>query len=125
MGLHVIVACANEDQWKKICEIIKGSKCEAYWVKTLKGLESVGIASVRLPDVIMLDVDTIFADNRSIKELKKRFPESHILAISKAAFHPELSEAVSKHVFACLRKPLDSEEILFWLRAASKTNGDV
>jgi len=33
------------------------------------------------------------------------------------AFHPELEEAMSNYIFACLSKPADEDELVFWIKS--------
>ena len=31
-------------------------------------------------------------------------------------FHPELKDAICYHIYACLNKPIDPDELLYWLK---------
>lgn len=66
--------------------------------------------------LLLLDLDALPVTNRTIRDLKKEFPEIPILAISHQNFHPELKESLSTCVKACLSKPVDPDELQFWLR---------
>jgi DNA-binding NarL/FixJ family response regulator len=55
-------------------------------------------------------------DNRAIRELASEFPAVHFLCMSKDSFHPELQDAISRHIYACLSKPVDPEELFYWLK---------
>jgi len=76
--------------------------------------ESIHEGSV---DVVILDMDTLPVDNRFFRELKKTCPALSILVLSDKTFHPELQESISSHIHACLLKPVDPEELGFWLRS--------
>lgn len=65
---------------------------------------------------VILDLDSISIDNRTIRELTIEYPHIYFLCISKDRFHPELKDAICYHIFACLTKPLDYDELLYWLR---------
>lgn len=67
--------------------------------------------------VILIDLDTISIDNRTLVQMKRQHPEIEIIAKSERAFHPELEEALRSHIFACLAKPLDPDELIFWLNS--------
>jgi DNA-binding NtrC family response regulator len=67
--------------------------------------------------VVILDLDTLSVDNRSIRDLRRRRPGVCIIGISSRSFHPELEEAMSSHIYACLSKPVDTEELIYWIRA--------
>jgi len=63
--------------------------------------------------VILVDLDTIPADTAFFKKIKKVYPAFDILTISSRSFHPELKDALSTHIYACLNKPIDEDELLF------------
>jgi DNA-binding NtrC family response regulator len=67
--------------------------------------------------VILIDLDTISVDNRTLIQMKRQHPEIEIIAKSERTFHPELEEALRSHILACLAKPLDADELIFWLRS--------
>ena len=66
--------------------------------------------------VIMVDLDETFAEKNVFGDLKQENPSLYIMGLSSRTFHPELKEAISNHIFACLRKPVDSDELLFLLK---------
>jgi DNA-binding response OmpR family regulator len=70
--------------------------------------------------MLLLDLDHLSVDNRYIRELSRQQPKLSIIAVSSRTFHPELEEALSSHISACLVKPVDIDELLFWLRSLSK-----
>ncbi len=67
--------------------------------------------------VILVDLDTIAIDNRTLVQMKRRHPEIEIIAKSERTFHPELEEALTSHILACLAKPLNPDELIFWLKS--------
>jgi CheY-like chemotaxis protein len=67
--------------------------------------------------VILIDLDTIAIDNRTLVQMKRQHPEIDIIAKSELPFHPELEEALRSHILACLTKPLDPDELVFWLKS--------
>lgn len=72
---------------------------------------------------LIMDLDTVGIDNRTIVQLKKQHPTVNIIAKSARRFHPELEESLRSHIFACLTKPLDPAELQFWLRSLTLSNG--
>jgi DNA-binding response OmpR family regulator len=109
--------------------MVSGDKRESLDLCTL--LERYGYKVIRLPalavsdtqvresdcKVLLLDLDHLSVDNRYIRELSKQHPGLSIIALSSRTFHPELEEALSSHISACLVKPVDMDELLFWLRS--------
>lgn len=39
------------------------------------------------------------------------------IGISSRAFHPELEEVVSNHIYECISKPIDEDELVFWIKS--------
>ncbi|MBW1842218.1 MAG: hypothetical protein JRI75_10570, partial [Deltaproteobacteria bacterium] len=66
---------------------------------------------------VIVDIDTISIDNRTTRELAKKNPMVHFFCMSKKRFHPEIKEAISDYFFACLTKPIDPDELSYWLRS--------
>ena len=73
--------------------------------------------------VLIVDLDTVALNNRTIARLKKKHPGINIIAKSQRPFHPELEESMRRFIFACLSKPLDADELNFWLKSLIVTNG--
>lgn len=65
---------------------------------------------------VIMDLDSMTVDNRSIKDLALQFPSTQFLSISKERFHPELKDSIRDHIYACLSKPVDPEELFYWLK---------
>ncbi|WP_448384708.1 hypothetical protein [Desulfosoma sp.] len=69
------------------------------------------------PMIILLDLDNASARSESIQRTAQLTPHTPIIALSGRSFHPELADAFARHIRVCLRKPLDMEELSFWLRS--------
>jgi DNA-binding NtrC family response regulator len=67
--------------------------------------------------VVILDLDSVPVDNKLLKELKAMNPDLSILTVSGKKHHPELRESISSYILACLSKPIDAEELRFWLKS--------
>ncbi len=72
--------------------------------------------------VILIDLDTVPVDNRDLAQIKRKHPEIQIIVKSERTFHPELEEALRSHVLSCLVKPLDTDELVFWLKSIFENN---
>jgi len=66
---------------------------------------------------VILDIDTVSVDNRIIRKLTIKNPGVYFLCLSEHPFHPELKDAISYHLYACLIKPVDPDELIYWLRS--------
>jgi hypothetical protein len=70
-----------------------------------------------------LDIDTVPVNNRTIRDLALKNPSVRFLCTSKDRFHPELKDAICYHIYACLNKPIDPDELLFWLKSIYEEEG--
>jgi DNA-binding NtrC family response regulator len=75
--------------------------------------------------VVILDLDALQVDNLFFRKMKKKSPEVKILGVSSRSFHPELQEAISQHIISCLSKPVEEEELLFWVRSLLENQEDI
>jgi len=71
-------------------------------------------------DVLIIDLDTLPVDNTFFRSLKKQYPTLHIFCLSSRPYHPDLEEAMGSHICASLAKPLNSEELFYWLKAIAE-----
>jgi DNA-binding NtrC family response regulator len=66
--------------------------------------------------VLILDLDSEPVTNTALRELKKNHPLT-IIALSGEHLHPDLEESLRHHIYACLGKPADPDELLYILRS--------
>lgn len=115
MDRPILVVDADKAQCKKLCTLLERSNYRTVASHSLTNLEkSVQEGALQ---VVILDLDTLPVDNRFIVDLRRENPAVRIMGLSKRPFHPELQEAISKHFYACLYKPVDTDELFFWLRS--------
>ena len=69
---------------------------------------------------VILDLDTVPVNNQFLRGLRKMHPQLHLLGISELSYHPGLEEVIGSHLLACLVRPLDVEELGFWLKSISE-----
>jgi hypothetical protein len=65
---------------------------------------------------LILNLDKVAATNKVFRNLKTKRPLLNIIALSKRQFHPELEEAIREYISVCLARPVDSDELVYWLR---------
>ena len=65
---------------------------------------------------LILSLDNVAVTNKIFRELKRKNPLLNIIALSKRQFHPELEEALREYISVCLAKPVDSDELVYWLK---------
>ncbi len=70
--------------------------------------------------VVLVDLDTVAVDNNFFRALKKQHPDICVLVFSSLPYHPGLEEAMGSYIYACLAKPLATEELAYWLKSLSE-----
>jgi DNA-binding NtrC family response regulator len=66
---------------------------------------------------VIIDIDSVPVDNRMIRNLAITYPGVRFLCTSKDRFHPDLRDAICYHIYACLNKPVDPDELLYWIKS--------
>jgi DNA-binding NtrC family response regulator len=114
----VAVIDTDNEQSGKICALLTQLSYPATPLKSLGELER---HLQRNPSrVVILDLDHVPADNQFFRTFKKSRQDIHILVISNLPYHPGLEEAMGSYIYACLGKPLDPEELIYWLKSISE-----
>lgn len=67
--------------------------------------------------VAILDLNMPSIDNRVVRDLTLKNPGVYFLGFTKHRFNPELEESICYHIYACLTKPVDPDELLYWLKS--------
>jgi DNA-binding response OmpR family regulator len=111
----IMVAAAKPEECRAIIEILELSRYRTIVFSSLFGL-SKNISEESCHAVI-LDLDSLPVDNRFIRDLRKQNPDVPIIALSSRTFHPELQEALSLYISACLAKPVNPDELIYWLKS--------
>lgn len=66
---------------------------------------------------VIMDIDSIPASNKIIREMTIKHPYIYFMCTSKSRFHPELQDAICYHLYACLNKPIDPDELFYFLKS--------
>ncbi len=119
--LGVAVVCAENRESRGLCAFLKRLQYPATIFKSLEDLEEC--LELRFERVVILDLDSVPMDNQLVRRLKKRHPDLYLLGISTRPYHPGLEETIGLHFYACLIKPLDWEELEFWLNSIAANAG--
>ena len=118
MKKSILVIDADKEQVRELCELLKVGQFKGVSQYSTHNLEQ------RIKDTecqaILWDIDTVPVDNRTVRELTLKFPGVYFFCLSKHRFHPELKDAICYHIYACLNRPIDQDELFFWLRSISE-----
>lgn len=110
----VILISRKSDELHEIRQTLEENRYAAHVVENIASLDKA-LAEMSA-DCVILDLDALDIDNPTIRKLTIQYPRIYFLCMSKNRFHPELKDAICYHIYACLTKPLDHDELLYWLR---------
>jgi len=115
MQERVVVVDANDEQRQELCIVLEREHFPTTPLHSLVNLETnLQEGKCR---VAILDLDSLPVDNRLFRNLKRTNPGVCLIGLSSRPFHPELEEAMSKYIHACLAKPVDEEELVYWVKS--------
>lgn len=112
---EVVVHTPDQESSRELCALLKGRNYRSRPSHTLKDLEIVLNEGACL--VAILDLNMPPIDNRVIRELTLKNPGVYFLGLTSHRFNPELEESICYHVYACLTKPVDPDELLYWVKS--------
>ena len=115
MKKTIILVSSEEEQLADLTDTLETHDYPAIVTRSTDALET--LLREHSSHVIVLDLDTVPADNRFFRKMKERNPALHIIVLSGLPFHPELKEAILSHIDVCLSKPINADDLLYWLRS--------
>jgi len=111
---RILVACDKQDEWLDLRDELKSNNYVADHARSLDEMTTYLKTMSCL--AVIIDIDSIPVDNRIIRKLTLEFPGAPLLCVSLDKFHPELKDAICYHIYACINKPIDTEELFYWLQ---------
>ena len=115
MKKSILVIDADKKQCRQLCELITNKQYKAAPLYSLHNLEETITETGCL--AILWDIDTVPVENRIIRDLTINFPDVYFFGLSRHQFHPELKDAICYHIYACISRPIDPDELFYWLRS--------
>jgi DNA-binding NtrC family response regulator len=111
----ILLLDGNAQSSQELCKILKSQHYLIAVINSLPELEP----RIEKDDhiAVIIDIDSVPVDNRSIRNLALKYPGVRFLCTSKDRFHPELKDAICYHIYACLNKPVDPDELLYWIKS--------
>ncbi|MBC8463999.1 MAG: hypothetical protein ISR63_01300 [Desulfobacterales bacterium] len=120
--MEILVVNADEIQCGELCTLLQERQYPAKPIHSYP--ELLNLVQGTDSRVVIIDLDTVPVDNRTIRELALVFPGTYLLCLSKDRFHPHLKEALCYHIYACINKPVDPDEIFYWLKSIYEQESD-
>ena len=114
----VLVVAGDRGPGLEVCSLLQELDYPAALISSLKDLEQEIKKDAEV--AVILDLDTVPLNTQFLRGLRKMHPHLHLLGISELSYHPGLEEVIGSHLLACLVKPLDVEELCFWLKSISE-----
>jgi DNA-binding NtrC family response regulator len=115
MEVKILVINGDREELHMICEGLHQNHFQTIPISSLEELDQ--IIEFQACQAAVLDLDTMPVDNQLIKQINRRNPTIRIIGLSTRPYHPELKEAISKHMYACIHKPIDFDELLLWVKS--------
>ena len=114
----VLVVAGDRGPGREVCSLLQELNYAPALIPSLKDLEEELQKNAEV--AVILDLDSVQVSNQSLRGLRKVHPQLHLLGISELSYHPGFEEVIGSHLLACLVKPLDVEELCFWLKSISE-----
>lgn len=111
----IIVFDADKEQAADMCALLHEQNYCASQSESLAHLEE--LVRENACRAVIVDLDTVPVDNRTLRNLTRSYPGLRVVAVSGRRLHPELKEALSSHIYACLCKPVDPDELIYWIKS--------
>ena len=123
MKKEVVVLDADTTQSQDLCTVLKDNTYTTVPMNSLANIDRY-IAETDCR-AIVLNLDTISVTNKTLRELKRKMPSINIIALSKRQFHPELEEALREYISVCLTYPVDTDDLVYWLKTVFNNNDTI
>ncbi len=114
-----MVLDTDKKQREELCLLLEDQAYQVIPIQSLSKLEKC-IQENNACQVIIMDIDSVKIDNRTIRKLVLKKKGIYFLCISRNRFHPYLKEALCYHIYACIKKPIDLDELFFLLKSINK-----
>ena len=116
MRKAIVILDPDEKHGAELCSVLEK---EEYRTVALSSLSDLACSlHESSPCALIIDLDLIPTDNKILKELRTGNRDLCIIGVSSRTFHPELKEALRHYIDACFARPLDYDDLLYYLRGA-------
>lgn len=118
----ILIVSNNKECNETLCEFLKK---KGYVAISLNSVMEIG-ETIRSNNyqMVFLDINNIGIDNRGIRELTIEHPSAYFIGLTDKKLNPEFKESICYHMYACMHKPPDFEELLFWVKSIFKEERD-
>lgn len=115
MRKNILVVDSNKEECNDLCEALNRVKHQAIPLFSAINLEEKIKETACL--AVILDLNTLSIDNHVIRQLTIANPGVYFFGLSEKRLNPEFKESIRYHMYACLNKPVDPDELLYWIKS--------
>lgn len=115
MNSKVLVVNGVKKEADSIADILRPAGYTSWIIDNMEGMEPALKAGDCM--AVLIDLDSLEVSNRIVRQMTLKFPQVCFLCTSWKPFHPELQDAICYHIFACVQKPIDPDELLYWMKS--------
>jgi DNA-binding NtrC family response regulator len=110
----ILVVNADQNEADSVGNTLRRAGFSPSVIDNLEGVEDAIVSNNCV--AVLLDLDSITVSNRTVRRLTLQFPRVCFLCTSGSPFHPGLEDAIGLYFYACIQKPIDPDELLYWLK---------
>lgn len=114
MAKKFIILDADKNSSEELSNILKSKNHPFTMTDSLSSLEEFFETGQYIG--VIIDIDSVSINNYTIRTMALKYPGICFLCTSRDRFHPELKDAICYHIYACLNKPVDPDELLYWIK---------
>lgn len=112
---QVIVVTRRRSEERLLLEkLLRKEQCQVLFHDSAGALQAKEHDKERC--TLILDLDDQPIGDLFVKRLLTILPGLGIVFLSSRSYHPELKETFNRNVCACIKKPVNPEELLFCLK---------
>ena len=115
MQKGVVLLDGSKESGEELRTILESRQYPVAVIQSFSRLEDLILSEDYL--AVIIDIDSVPVDNRMIRNLAITYPGVRFLCTSRDRFHPDLRDAICYHIYACLNKPVDPDELLYWIKS--------
>ncbi len=115
MPRSIAVVDSDSKERRKLCAVLESGHYSAVPLQSLDDLAKA--VQEGLFYAVILNLDSLPVNNSFFRNFRKLSPSVCVIGISNRPFHPELEESIRSHISACLMKPVQNDELIFWLKS--------
>ncbi len=119
---QIIVFDTDDKHCMELCTMLGEKRYRAIPVSSLSTMEKHLLKNNCM--AVIVDIEHADVDNTTIRNLSINYPGVYFLGMSKRHYNPTLREAICYHIFVCLNKPIDPDELFYWLKSIREQVAD-